>query len=330
MPDLPLQVLDLDACGVDWHDGVAVERFAADLRRDLRAAERGSALVGVAAHPLPLTAGPVLAQLAVTLGAGPAPWCAGGPDDLPRVLDTATHAPEATRVLVQLLEAGAGRTFEDALLLESLAYSMLLAGPEFRRWREETPVAPAVEVEDPVLLTRHGDRLEVTLNRPDRHNAWGRQVRDGFLSALELADHDHAVAEVLVRGAGPSYCSGGDLDEFGTASDVVSAHRVRLARSGALAVAALRGRLGRGLRFELHGLCIGAGIEVPAAAARVIAAPQTRFRLPELRLGLVPGAGGTVTLPRRIGRWRTAWMALTDTYLDATTALEWGLVDEIS
>jgi enoyl-CoA hydratase/carnithine racemase len=245
------------------------------------------------------------------------------------VLETATRAPGALRVLVELLRASTRHDVADGILLESLAYSMLLSGPEFRCWRESTPAAPLVEVDEPVLLFRQVGRLEITLNRPGRHNAWGRQVRDGFLSGLELARLDGAITEVVVRGAGPSFCSGGDLDEFGTASDVVSAHRVRLAGSGALAVTALRDRLGAGLRFELHGLCIGAGIEIPAAAARVVADPGTRFRLPELGLGLVPGAGGTVTLPRRIGRWRTAWMALTDAYVDAATALGWGLVDEI-
>jgi enoyl-CoA hydratase/carnithine racemase len=61
----------------------------------------------------------------------------------------------------------------------------------------------------------------------------------------------------------------------------------------------------------------------------VVAAPGTAFVLPELAMGLLPGAGGTVSLPRRIGRWRTLWLALTGTALDARTAREWGLVDEV-
>ena len=59
---------------------------------------------------------------------------------------------------------------------------------------------------------------------------------------------------------------------------------------------------------ELHGTCLGAGIELPAFAGRVVAWPDTTFRLPEVAMGLVPGAGGTVSLPRRIGRQRTAWL----------------------
>ncbi|HRD62678.1 MAG TPA: enoyl-CoA hydratase/isomerase family protein, partial [Nocardioides sp.] len=77
------------------------------------------------------------------------------------------------------------------------------------------------------------------------------------------------------------------------------------------------------------GACIGAGIEIPAFAETVVATPDAWFRLPELSMGLVPGAGGTVSIPRRIGRWRTAWLLLTGRDLAAATALEWGLVDVV-
>jgi enoyl-CoA hydratase/carnithine racemase len=60
-----------------------------------------------------------------------------------------------------------------------------------------------------------------------------------------------------------------------------------------------------------------------------VAAPGAFFQLPEVGFGLVPGAGGTVSLPRRIGRQRTAWLALTGRRLDAEVAREWGLVDEV-
>jgi len=128
-----------------------------------------------------------------------------------------------------------------------------------------------------------------------------------------------------VRGAGPSFCSGGDLDEFGSRPDPGTAHLIRLSRSAARLVHGLRDRV----EVELHGWCVGAGIELPAFAATVRAAPDTRISLPELAFGLVPGAGGTVSLPRRIGRQRTNWLAMSGATLDATTALAWGLVDEL-
>jgi enoyl-CoA hydratase/carnithine racemase len=149
-------------------------------------------------------------------------------------------------------------------------------------------------------------------------------MRDGLTAALQAA-FDPAVTRVVVRGAGRSFCSGGDLDEFGTRPDPATAHLVRLTRSAARLVH----RLGAKVEFELHGWCIGAGIELPSFAGTVRAAADTSIVLPEVRFGLVPGAGGTVSLPRRIGRQRTAWLGLTGSTLDATTALEWGLVDAL-
>jgi enoyl-CoA hydratase/carnithine racemase len=83
------------------------------------------------------------------------------------------------------------------------------------------------------------------------------------------------------------------------------------------------------VEVRVHGSCVGAGMELPAFAGRVVAHPAARFALPELSLGLVPGAGGTVSLPRRIGRHRTALLGLTGAVIDAPTALAWGLVDEL-
>jgi enoyl-CoA hydratase/carnithine racemase len=79
----------------------------------------------------------------------------------------------------------------------------------------------------------------------------------------------------------------------------------------------------------LHGACLGAGIELPAFAAHVIAADDARIGLPEQALGLVPGAGGTVSITRRAGRHATLSLLLRDGTITATEARTWGLVDEV-
>jgi enoyl-CoA hydratase/carnithine racemase len=79
------------------------------------------------------------------------------------------------------------------------------------------------------------------------------------------------------------------------------------------------------IKVHLHGACVGAGVELPAFAGTIKAAEGTVFRLPELGMGLIPGAGGTVSLPRRIGRWRTLYLALTGQNLDLAAARGWGL-----
>jgi enoyl-CoA hydratase/carnithine racemase len=99
------------------------------------------------------------------------------------------------------------------------------------------------------------------------------------------------VTAVHLRGAGPSFCSGGDLDEFGTRSDPPSAHLLRLLRSPARSLAAVSDRV----TAHLHGDAVGSGIELAAFAGRVVADPSTRIALPEVGLGLIPGAGGTVS-----------------------------------
>ena len=80
----------------------------------------------------------------------------------------------------------------------------------------------------------------------------------------------------------------------------------------------------------VHGSTLGGGIEMAAFADRIVADPGSTFGLPEVAIGLIPGAGGTVSLPRRIGRQRTAALGISGRSIDAATALEWGLVDEVS
>ena len=314
-PDPALVVVDLD--GVDW---------AALPPPPLLERSRTPVLVGVAHTPLSAAALPVLEHLSCTIAPdGPGRVVATSREveaDVERVLATVRRAPVAAVTLVGLLELTARVGVPDGLLAESLAYSSLLAGEEFRAWRFGTPRREARPAAEPVRVTRVEDRLLVTLNRPQRHNAFDRATRDALLAALDVAVADHDVT-VELGAEGPSFCSGGDLDEFGTADDVALAHLVRTTRSVGLALDRLRGRS----RVVVHGACIGAGVELPAFAGTVVAREGAWFRLPELGMGLVPGAGGTVSVTRRIGRWRTAYLALTDSPLDLERALAWGLVD---
>lgn len=281
-------------------------------------------VVGRASRSLPPESLAWLEALTVTLAPG-GPGRAWVDSEASRIESTVASAPVAAATLATLLPLTSSADVGDGLAAESLAYSMLLAGGEFARWRGANPARPAGDAETPVHVERDGDRLLVTLNRPERRNAFGRAVRDGLLEALCVAELDESINAVELRGAGAAFCSGGDLDEFGTAGDVAAAHRVRLRASAGYAVHRLRGRV----RPRLHGACIGAGIEVPAFADHVVASSDAWFQLPELTMGLVPGAGGTVSITRRIGRWRTAWLALSGERIDAVTAQTWGLIDEL-
>ena len=274
----------------------------------------GQSVRGAQSRPLPAWADLVLA------------------DDDPRleaVTATINRAPVAAVALAVLLRGGATRSIDDGLAAESAVYSLLQAGPEFATWRQTTAIDARPQESNAVLIERDGDSLAVILNRPQRHNAFTPVMRDGLTEAFQLALSDPTIDHVTLQGAGPSFCSGGDLATFGSFDDPASAHIVRLTRSPARLMAQLAERFAERFEVRLHGACMGAGIELAAFASRVVAQRDARISLPEVALGLVPGAGGTVSIPTRIGRHRTLLLALGGT-IDAATALTWGLIDEVT
>ena len=217
-----------------------------------------------------------------------------------------------------------------AIITESLAYSTLQAGPEFARWLAERGPAAVADIPDPVLADRDGATLRIRFNRPLRHNAFSTDARALLLEALTVALLDDTVTEVVLDGSGASFCSGGDLGEFGTFADPASAHVARTRHSPALALDELTRRLGRACRAEIHGRVLGSGLEMASFCGWVSCQPDTVLGLPELTLGLIPGAGGTLSVTRRIGRWRTAYLVLSGRTIDPAVALDWGLVDELA
>ena len=121
-----------------------------------------------------------------------------------------------------------------------------------------------------------GDHLTITLHRPECHNAVDVAMRDALVEAFELVAADPALTATL-QGDGPSFCSGGDLREFGTFPDPATAHAVRLERLPARALAAVADRV----TARVHGHCVGAGAELAAFCHRVDRRP--RHHLPPAR-----------------------------------------------
>ena len=249
-------------------------------------------------------------------------------DELDRAINCIDRNPRAAAILVQVLRSTAPLDVIDALVVESLAYATLQGGTEFADWlggnrkaRPPRDIAP----EGVVLLERVGDRLDIVLNSPATRNALSVAMRDGLTEAFKLVMADESIASVSVSGNGPCFSAGGDLTEFGTVSDATSAHAIRMLRMPARYLAEKAERCS----FHLHGACIGAGIELPAFAGRVTATTDAFFQLPEVGFGLIPGAGGCVSVPRRIGRQRTAYMAILGEPVTADDALAWGLIDAI-
>ena len=338
------QALDLFADGLDdTAVGAVVGRpvllldldrpSTPDDRARLRDVLAGAPVVVVGWASTPFDDDTVLELLDVALTTQPhaiAPWVVC--DDIDTIVQhlvvEVDRSSAAAVALVQLLRLAATSTPVEAVVAESFVYSLLQGGDRHREWlasraareRRPRPDHPVVRVE------RDGADLEVVLDRPEVRNAYGTRMRDELVEALRLVAVDPTIERVVVRGNGPAFSSGGDLDEFGTAPTPLAAHLVRTTRNAGIALASVADRV----TMRVHGPCVGAGVELPAFASRVVADPATTFLLPEVSMGLIPGAGGTSSIPRRIGRHRTAFLALHGRPLDASTALDWGLVDELA
>ena len=274
--------------------------------------------VGIALAALPV--------VSVAMGAGGESWDIALDDPGP-ALEGLGANPQASVVAAQTLRRNARLGLLDALLVESLAYATLQAGEEHARWLAQRGHRSRRDTDEPrIEVTDDGATVTVTLNRPRLFNLFDAAMRDELvdvLKALQAGTDDRAV---VLTGAGDNFCAGGDPAEFGTVSDPATAHLIRSRANAAPWLAAIADRT----TAMVDGACVGAGVELAAFCATVAATDRARFRLPELSMGLIPGAGGTVSIPARIGRQRTLWWLLTHAELDAATALDWGLVDGIA
>ncbi len=169
-----------------------------------------------------------------------------------------------------------------------------------------------------VTTTRLGRVLLVTINHPPV-NALGVDVRRGLLAAVQEADADASVAAVLIVGAGRAFIAGADIREFGKPSMAPSLPEVcsRLEACRKPVVVAI------------HGPALGGGLEVALSAHYRLATPDARLGLPEVLLGLLPGAGGTQRAPRLMGVKPALEMMLSGRHLGAGEALTLGLVDRL-
>ncbi len=163
--------------------------------------------------------------------------------------------------------------------------------------------------------------LSLTLNRPERLNAYDRAMRDALFEGLGLALADSSVAVVVLRGAGRAFSTGGDLAEFGTAPSPVRAREIRQVRD----VWRRLSTLPAVTIASVHGLAAGGGLEMALLCDLLLCDRDARLGLPETGLGAIPGVGGTQTLPRAVGEGRAAAMLLAGEQIDGREAARVGL-----
>ena len=181
----------------------------------------------------------------------------------------------------------------------------------------------------PAVLGRHdGPAYRITLNRPEVRNALDGRAFADLHSHLDIVDADRAIRAVIVTGAGDqAFCAGADVQALEDLSGG-GAERVHRFLADAQRLFQRVETLGRPVVAALNGHALGGGLELALACTFVIAAEGARLGLPEARLGLIPGIGGTQRLARRVGHATALRMLLTGEIVDATHGHARGLVDD--
>jgi len=171
---------------------------------------------------------------------------------------------------------------------------------------------------NPVSLRREGDLAVIVIDNPPV-NALGMAVRVGLLELVKRTDADPSIKAVILIGAGRTFVAGADIREFGRAIKGPSG------RACMEAVEASK----KPFIAALHGHALGGGLELALCAHYRVALPSTRVGLPEVKIGVLPGAGGTQRLPRLVGVESALELMTSGQLVDADKALQYGIIDDI-
>ncbi len=167
-------------------------------------------------------------------------------------------------------------------------------------------------------LTLEGDIAVLTINSPPV-NALSAAVREGLAEGMRQAAADPAAKAVVLICAGRTFIAGADISEFGKPFKGASLPEAQAALENCP----------KPVVAAVHGTALGGGFEVALVCHYRVAVPSAKFGLPEIKLGLIPGAGGTQRLPRLIGPEKALDVILSGAPFDAKQAKEWGVVDEL-
>jgi enoyl-CoA hydratase/carnithine racemase len=183
-----------------------------------------------------------------------------------------------------------------------------------------------------VLYEQDKRIVTITLNRPDTRNALSEDIIDGLINALKKADEDKNVGCIVLTGAGKSFSSGGNLQEIKnmTTKDNMSLTELEdWYRFGIQKIPLTMNSIDVPVIAAVNGHAIGAGNDLCTMCDIRIAAEDAKFSESFLRIGIIPGDGGSWFLPKIIGLARANEMILTCDVLNADKALDWGLVSKL-
>lgn len=180
-----------------------------------------------------------------------------------------------------------------------------------------------------ILTEQRGDVLLITLNRPDRLNAWTRTMMNEMTAAVAAANDDPAVGAIVVTGAGRGFCAGADIGgEFAAQLDTRDEKKVE--RSDASAVDWVSFcRASKPLLAAINGPSIGVGLTMVLPFDRIIANASAKLSLRFVKMGLVPELASSHYAVARCGWGNASWLALSGTTVNGEEAARLGLVDRV-
>lgn len=167
--------------------------------------------------------------------------------------------------------------------------------------------------------------LRITLNRPDKLNALNQEVFECLSEQFHLAKHDAQTRAILIIGEGKAFCAGADINRL---KETNAQTGYDFAVQGQHVFRQLE-TLGKPSLAAINGFALGGGCELAMSASLRIASASAQFAQPEVKLGVIPGYGGTQRLARLVGKGRALDLCLTGRTISAETALQWGLITEI-
>lgn len=167
--------------------------------------------------------------------------------------------------------------------------------------------------------------LKITLNRPEKLNALSTEVLLGLKEIFTEAKADTKVKAILLTGQGKAFCAGADINKL---AECTAESGYEFSKQGQ-EVFKLLEDMGKPSLAAINGFAFGGGCELAIAATLRIASTVAQFGQPEVKLGVIPGYGGTQRLARLVGKGRAVDMCLTGRFINAQTALTWGLVSEV-
>ena len=165
----------------------------------------------------------------------------------------------------------------------------------------------------------------LTLNRPEVRNAFNQELIDETRDALRRIDKDEEIRVLIVTGAGKAFQAGADIAEL----SVMKPMDILRWNEGIVRINAALEKLRQPVIAAINGAAMGGGLELAVSCTLRVAAESAKMALPEVKLGIIPGTGGTQRLPRLIGKGRAAELILTGDVIDAQEAHRIGLVNRV-